>query len=410
MLYVRFAGFVLTAVAMASVAFAADTNWPRWRGPQQDGHAADADLPVQWSGESIAWKTTLPGIGQSSPIIWGDRIFLTAYLDNGRERIVFCVDRVSGKILWQQSAWKGEPEPSHQMNGWASASCVTDGQIVVSFFGRGGLHAYTVGGKPLWSRDLGRFEGPWGTAACPIIVDDLVVQNCDADTAAWLVAFDKRTGKDVWRTKRRDYRGWSTPIVIDAGNRRELVLNGHEGVQAYDPATGHELWFCKSERGRGEPTVTPVGELLCVVNGLKGGEIYAVRPGGSGDVTATHMPWHTLRRGGRDTPSPIAVGNYVVVCDMGGIAACYDIRDGRVLWTERLPGKYSGSPVAACGLVYFLNEAGKTVVIEPGPALKIVAENDLPAGRDEIFRASLTPSAGQWFARSTSVLYCIGKN
>ena len=400
--------FLLAALSVGSAA-AADANWPRWRGPQQNGHTDDAQLPVQWSGENVVWKAPLPGIGQSSPILWGDRIFLTSYLDRGRERIVFCVDRTSGKILWQQSAWKGEPERSHDMNGWASASCVTDGEIVVAFFGRGGLHAYTVDGKPLWSRDLGRFEGPWGTAACPILVDDLVVQNCDADADAWLIAFDKRTGKDVWRTKRRDYRGWSTPIVILAGKRRELVLNGHEGVQAYDPATGRELWFCKSIIGRGEPTVTPVGDLLCVVNGLKGGEIYAVRPGGDGDVTATHMPWHTLRRGGRDTPSPIAIGNYVIVCDMSGIAACYDARDGRILWTERLPGKYSGSPIAAGGLVYFLNEAGKTIVIEPGPALKIVAENDLPAARDEIFRASLTPSGGQWFVRSTTVLYCVGK-
>ena len=132
----------------------------------------------------IVWKTPLPGIGQSSPIIWGDRIFLTSALDGGRERLVFCVDRASGKILWQHSAWKGEPEKSTIMNGWASASCVTDGEVVVAFFGRGGLHAYRVDGKPLWSRDLGRFEGPWGTAACPIIVDDLVIQNCDADVDA----------------------------------------------------------------------------------------------------------------------------------------------------------------------------------------------------------------------------------
>lgn len=407
----RSTSLLLTLLA-ASIAYSVDgaeTDWPRWRGPQQDGHTGDANLPVQWSSDNVLWKTSLPGIGQSSPIVWGDRIFLTAALEKGQERIVFCVDRQDGKILWQKSAWKGQSEPSHAMNGWASASCVTDGQIVVAFFGRGGLHAYTVDGKPLWSRDLGQFEGPWGTSACPIMVDDLIVQNCDADSDAWLVAFDKQTGKDVWRTKRRDYRGWSTPIVIDAGNRRELVVNGHEGVQAYDPATGSELWFCKSERGRGEPTVTPAGGLLCVVNGLTGGEIYAVRPGGDGDVTASHMPWHTPRKGGRDTPSPIAVGKFLIVTDMAGVATCYDAADGRTYWKERLAGKYSASPIAAGGLVYFLNEAGKTFVIEPGPALKIVAENSLPASQDEIFRASLTPSAGQLFVRSTSVLYCLGK-
>jgi outer membrane protein assembly factor BamB len=397
------------ALVWSSPALCFDGNWPRWRGPQQNGHTADAGLPVEWSADNIIWKTPLPGIGQSSPIVWGDRIFLTSALGAGKERIVFCVDRKTGKILWQQTAWKGEPERSHDWNGWASASCVTDGEIVVAFFGRGGIHAYLVDGKHLWSRDLGQFTGPWGTAACPIMVDDLVIQNCDADNDAWLVALDRRTGKDVWRTKRRDYRGWSTPIVINSEKRRELVVNGHEGVQAYDPKTGGELWFCKSAIGRGEPTVTPAGDLLLVVNGLKGGEIYGVRPGGDGDVTGTHMPWHTPRKGGRDCPSPIVVGEFVLVCDMDGFVACYRPSDGFTHFRERLAGKTSGSPIAAGGLVYVLNEAGKTFVLKPGPTLNVVAENNLPASKDEIFRASLTPSGGQFFVRSTSVLYCLGK-
>jgi outer membrane protein assembly factor BamB len=385
-----------------------ESNWPRWRGPQQDGHAADADLPVKWTDSNVVWKTQLPGSGQSSPIIWGQRIFLTAALEQGRERVVFCVERTTGSILWQQTAWKGEPEKVHVMNGWASASCVTDGQIVVAFFGRGGLHAYSVDGQPLWSHDLGRFESPWGTAACPIMVNDLVVQNCDADVDARLIAFNKWTGKEVWRTKRRDHRGWSTPIVIQAGTRRELVVNGHEGVQAYDPATGRELWFCKSFNGRGEPTVTPAGDLLCVVNGLAG-DFYSIRPGGNGDVTATHMAWHTPRKGGRDCPSPIVLGQFVIVCDMTGIATCYDAADGHIYWKERLSGKFSGSPIVADGLVYLLNEAGTTMVIKPGPKLEIVAENVLSAGKDEIFRATPTPCDGQLFVRSTTMLYCIGK-
>ena len=397
----------LTA-ALALVATASgETNWPRWRGPQQNGHTTETNLPVKWSAQNIAWKTQLPGVGQSSPIIWGDRIFLTAELGKGQERLVFCIDRQSGKILWQQTAWKGTPEKSHDMNGWASASCATDGEIVVAFFGVGGIHAYTVEGKPLWSKDLGTFAGPWGTAACPVIVDQLVIQNCDADTNANLIAFNKKTGQEAWRTKRKDYRGWSTPIVVDTGKRRELVLNGHEGVQAYDPATGRELWFCSSPVGRGEPTVTPVGDLLCVVNGLKGGNFYAVRPGGDGDVSDTHRAWSTPRQGARDCPSPIVVGDYIIVSDMDGVATCYDAGDGHIYWKERLGGKYSGSPIAANGLVYILNEAGVTKVIKPGPQLEVVAENPLPAAKSEIFRATPTPSGGQLFLRSTSVLYCI---
>src|SRR5262245_33401430 len=185
-----------------------EANWPRWRGPQQDGHTAESDLPVKWSSQSLVWKSQLPGIGQSSPIIWGNRIFLTAALEKGKERLVFCVDRKNGKIVWQHSAWKGQPELSHQLNGWASASCVTDGLIVVAFFGRGGIHAYTVDGKPLWSRDLGPFESPWGTAASPIMVDGVVIQNCDSDENAYLIALEKQTGNEIWRTKRRNYRGW----------------------------------------------------------------------------------------------------------------------------------------------------------------------------------------------------------
>jgi outer membrane protein assembly factor BamB len=402
---------VFAAVAtllIGPVAAGADFNWPRWRGPEQNGHSAETNLPVKWSNENVRWKTTLPGIGQSSPIIWGERMFLTSYLEKGAERLVFCVDRKSGQIVWQQSAWIGKPEPSHLLNGWASASCVTDGEVVVAFFGVGGIHAYTLDGKRLWSRDLGKFEGPWGTAACPIMVDGLVIQNCDADTEACLVALDKRTGKDVWRTKRRDHRGWSTPIVIDTGKRREIVLNGDEGVQAYDPVSGRELWFCKSVIGRGEPTVTPAGEGLFVVNGLKNGEVYLVKPGGEGDVTSTHTVWQTPRRGARDTPSPIVVGDFIIVTDMEGVFTCYSAKDGHIYWKERLPGKYSGSPLAANGLVYFADEDGKTVVIKPGPKLEVASENALTAGKDEIFRASLTPCDGQLFARSTTVLYCIG--
>lgn len=435
------ASFVFALSAVAGFAAAPTTlqppshNWPRWRGPHEDGHTADTKLPVKWTDADLAWKTTLPGDGQSTPIIWDDRIFLTSALNGGKERLVLCVDRKSGKLLWQQTAWKMEaPEPIHKMNSWASATCVTDGEIVAAFFGRGGgLHVYTVDGKHLWSKDLGHFESPWGVSACPILVDDMIVQNCDADLDGYITALDKRTGKEIWKTARlsqfdpktklkRDTdgdaapttggqisnRGWSTPIVTTLGGRREIVVNGHEGVRAYDPATGKELWFCQSFNGRGEPTVTPAGDLLCVVNGLSG-DFYAIKPGGSGDVTKTHMAWHTPRKGGRDTPSPIVVGKFVIVTDMKGVFTCYDAKDGHEYWKERVGGNFSGSPIAANGLVYFVDEAGRTVVIQPDEAYKLVADNTLTSADDEIFRASPTPCDGQIFIRSTKVLYCVGK-
>jgi outer membrane protein assembly factor BamB len=397
----------LSAFSLAD-ACRAEANWPRWRGPHEDGHSSEAHLPVKWDAKSIAWKVPLPGRGQSTPVIWGERMFLTTALDDGRERRVLCLDRNGGKILWQQTAWTGQPEKSHIMNGWASPSCVTDGQIVVAFFGIGGLHAYTVDGKPLWSRELGSFESPWGVAACPVIVGDRVIQNCDSDAGAYLIALEKSSGETAWKTTRPDHRGWSTPILVKAGGRQELVLNGHDAVRGYDPENGKELWSCRSFNGRGEPTVTPAGDVLCVVNGL-GGDIYAVRPGGSGDVTDTRMAWHTPRKGGRDIPSPIVVGKYITVVNMKGIATCYDAASGHEVWKDRIGANFSSSPIAAGGLAYFQSENGDTVVLRPGPKLDIVARNSLEPSSEEIFRASLVPSEEQIFSRSDRVLYCIGK-
>jgi outer membrane protein assembly factor BamB len=337
--------------------------------------------------------------------VWGDRVFLTTALDDGKQRMVFCVDAGDGRVLWEQVAWTGEAEKSHVLNGWASATCATDGEVVVAFFGKGGLHAYALDGQHLWSRDLGTFEGPWGTAASPVIVGDLVIQNGDSERDAFLEAFDRKTGKTVWRKKRPDHRGWSTPILLDRGGRAELVLNGHTGVTAYDPDNGSELWFSANGSGRGEPTVTPGSELLYVVCGLAG-DMHAVRPGDA--ATPPQVVWTASRRGGRDLPSPIVVGDFVIVSAMNGIATCYDAVTGKELWKERLEGQFSSSPIAVGGLVFHQNEAGKTVVIAPGPSLQVVARNSLDPAPDELFRASLTPVGGRIYSRSNRCLYCIG--
>jgi outer membrane protein assembly factor BamB len=393
------------AFSLSVGALAADSNWPHWRGPRGDGHSAETKLPIRWDASSVVWKTPLKGNGQSSPTIWGDRMFLTTELENGKQRVVFCVGLRDGRVQWEHIAWTGEPEPSHKMNGWASATCSTDGEVVAAFFGKGGLHVYALDGKPLWSRDLGSFEGPWGTAACPTIVGDLVIQNGDSDKDAFIEAFDKKTGKTVWRKKRPDNRGWSTPVLLQRGGRDELVLNGHAGVTAYEPATGAELWFTKNSNGRGEPTVTLAGEMLYVVCGLAG-DMYALRLGNSSQPETV---WSAPRRGGRDLPSPIVVGDYVIVSTLNGIATCYDTQTGKQHWQQRLNGQFSSSPIAYSGLVFFQNEAGETVVIEPGPGFKVVGRNTLDAAPDELFRASLTPLGGRIYSRSNKFLYCIGE-
>ncbi len=400
---------VLLLVASQAVNLAAETNWTRWRGPQGNGHT-DQKLPVQWSEQDVVWRTDLPGRGQSSPVVWGDRIFLTAALEDGRERVVLCLNRKDGRILWQKTAWTGSPEKTHAMNPWASATCATDGQRVVAFFGKGGLHCYDMEGNKLWSRDLGSFEGPWGTAASPIIVGDLVIQNCDADETAYLLGVDKQTGADVWRTPREAVRGWSTPIVVENNGRTELVVNGHVGINAYDPQSGKELWFCKGSTGRGTPTLAAYKDILISVCG-RPGEMVAVRGGGQGDVSGTHEAWRTARRGGRDLPSPTVVGDHLMVLSFRpGIASCYDAASGNELWKERLAGEFSASPIVANGMLFIPNEQGETFVIRPGEKLDVVARNRVNSKPEEIFRASLAPSDGQLLLRSDRALYCIGKH
>ncbi|MEK6234727.1 MAG: PQQ-like beta-propeller repeat protein, partial [Planctomycetales bacterium] len=272
-----------------------------------------------------------------------------------------------------------------------------------------GIHCYDMDGKKLWSRDLGPFPSTFGSAASPIILGDMVIQNCDATGKSYLIALDKKTGEPVWRVERSDMPkgGWSTPILIDAGERKELILNGEFGVKGYDPKNGKELWFCKSFNGRGTPVPAWAHGLLITVNG-KPGDIYAVRPGGKGDVTKTHMAWHSPLGGGRDLSSPIVVGDYAFVVSMPGIATLYEATTGKTVWEERLDRKYAASPLAANGLIYLPSEDGEVVVIKPGKELEIVARNKIGAGGSEIFRASLAPSDGQIFHRSDSVLYCIG--
>ena len=391
----------------------AESRWPQFRGADGSGHCSDLDMPVTWGPGDVAWRTELEGRGHSSVCLWDERIFLTAArkLEDGQvERIVFGVDRTTGEVVWRQVAAVGTAEVTHVLNGYASPTCATDGRHVVAFFGRGGIHCYDLDGKKLWSRDLGTFPGPWGTGASPIISGETVIQNCDAEGPSYLVALNVRDGEILWRTDRgeRPRGGWNTPILIDAGARRELILNGEHGVRGYDPATGKEHWFCQGFNGRGTPMAAFGQGRLFVVNG-KAGDVYAVRPGGSGTVTESHMIWHTPRTGGRDLSSPILLGDYLLVVNMSGVGTCYDATSGEELWRERLGGNYAASPVAGQGLVYIQNEAGETLVIKPGKELAIVARNQIGAPENELFRSSLVPSEGQVFCRSDRALYCIGK-
>lgn len=402
-----FAGCLL----MALVPAAAEEHWPQFRGPTGRGHSTATDVPLRWYAESVVWRTELKGKGQSSPVNWGERLFLTGASEDGRERYLFCIGRSDGKLLWERTIRCEEPETPHAMNGYATPTCATDGERVVAFFGPAGIHAFDMEGEKLWSRDLGAFPGPWGVGASPVMVEGRVIQNGDREGESMLVALDAATGETVWETPRepKPRGGWSTPVLIEVEGKRELVLNGEFGVRGYDPASGEELWFCRGFNGRGTPVPDFAEGRLHVVNG-KTGDTYAVRPGGRGEVTETHRLWHTPRRAGRDLPSPAVVDGYVIVVSMSGRAACYEAATGKRLWEEKLgvKGQFAASPLVMGGHVLIPNVyGGGTVVIQPGPELEVVAVNELGAEVDELFRATLAPIQGRMYVRSLSALYCV---
>ena len=388
-----------------------EPRWPRFRGAQADGRSRDTNVPGRWNPEDVAWRTELDGAGHSSPCLWDGKIFLTSARkdDNGRvERLVHCLDGRDGRVLWQEVAAKSAPVKNHPMNSEATPTCATDGERVIAFFGPAGIHCYDFAGKKLWSRDLGGFPGPWGTASSPIISGDLVIQNCDRQGDSCLVALDKRSGKVVWETARRPKPrgGWSTPVVIETDSGRELVVNGEFGVTGYDPGTGRELWFCKGFKGRGTPTPLFADGILYVIS-AKTGDTFALRPGGRGDVTASHMLWHTPRPAGRNLASPVIEGDRLLTVSMEGRAYCYDPESGRQLWAELLKGRYTASPLVAGGRFFLLSESGRTLVIKPDEQLNILAANELGAGDGEVFRSALIPSEGRIFTRSDRAVYCI---
>lgn len=395
-------------IFLVSASMAAADNWNRFRGPSGRGHTA-ASVPTKWTEADLKWRVDLRGGGQSCPVNWGDRLFLTSADESGKTRFVTCLNRNDGAVLWQQEVRCKSAEDLHGMNTWATPTCATDGERVLAFFGPAGLHCYDMDGKKLWEKELGSFPGDWGVAASPIILGDHVLQNCDARGASFLVAFDKTSGREIWRTERegKPKGGWSTPALIDTGSRQELLLNGELGVRAYAPSSGKELWFCKAFNGRGSPVPEYAHGLVITVSG-KPGDVYAVKPGGKGDVTAD-MAWHAKRVGGRDLPAPIVLGDYLFITSMSGIASLYDAKTGKTLWTERLEGKFSASPIASQSHIYIHNEAGTTYVIKPGPALEIASTSGIGDRGGEIFRAAVAPIRGQVFMRSSKALYCIGK-
>ncbi len=394
-------------------------DWPGWRGPLGNGISEDKGFPVHWSAadaegkplpvekwQNIRWKVAVPGKGNSSPIVWKDRLFLTTTLDDEGTRAILCFRRTNGDLLWKAtnpSKAREKLSGDGLKAGFASPTPITDGERVYAFFGPAGVLCVDFDGKQVWHEDLGALDHVWGTAASPVLWKDLLILNGDNDGPAFLFGLSKKTGQVIWKTKRPSGGGWSTPLVVRAGDREELVVSGAKRVTAYDPESGKELWHCQ---GLGDiicPTPVAGHGLIFVPTGSNG-PMFAVKPGGTGDVTATHLAWQS-RRGAPYVPSPILVGDYLYLVNNGGLMSCYEARMGKQLYQERLAGSFSSSFVAAGDKLYIVNEEGEGFVIAAGPEFKVLATNRL----GEPCLASPALADGSIILRTDKSLFCIAE-
>lgn len=384
----------------------ADKHWPRFRGPSGQGLTGLPSLPVRWDkdGTNLVWRAKVPGEGNSSPIVWGDHIFITSAAAKGAERFVHCFHAADGRLLWSKQAPAAAPEPQvRPKNGFASATPVTDGERVIAFLGSVGLVCYDFEGNLRWHYADMQFKTTHGVGSSPLLYKDLVVFAHDQNQAAPVfVALDKRTGKVVWKGERKRAMTWSTPIAVRVGDHDEIIFAGAETVKGYDPATGKERWSLSGPTHEVIPVVVVGKDLLYSASG-RNGPTLALRPGGTGDVTATHLVWRAVR-GGPHVPSPILVGGRLFTVNDTGIASCLDAATGKLLWHERLHDAFSASPVEAGGLLYFPAESGVTYVLRAADTFEVVAKNDLGRG----ILASPAVTSGRLLLRTQDELVCIG--
>ncbi len=397
-------------VRMVEVAGEGAKYWPRWRGPSGQGHVAAGQYTDKWSATTSVWKTAVPGRGNSSPIVWGDRIFLTTGYGNGEKLSMLAYSRADGKQLWETSIPQNGVEYVHYKNGFASATPATDGQLVYASFGRHGLFAFDFNGKIVWQHKFGIIDHYHGPAGSPVLYNDRIFIFQDANPApgqtAFVGAFDKKTGKPSWMTPRRETVGWGTAVVINTGERDELVVSSQHRVAAYDPETGKELWTVRGNTYEVIPTPV-VGHGLVFASSGRAGPTIAIRPGGSGDVTSTHVAWSSPR-GSPFVPSGIVVGDLLyLINDMQSILTVYDAVSGKLAYQDRLGTAvregFSASPVHVNGKIFFTNDDGQTFVVEAGKTFKLLHVNEL--GEQTLASPALVD--GTWYWRTARSLRAI---
>ncbi len=398
-------------------------QWPQFRGPDGNGVSTATGLPVTWSErQNVRWKTAIHGRAWSSPVILGSQIWLTTATPDGKELFAVAVAKETGKILFDLKLFDvPNPQFAHSFNTYASPTPVIEpGRVYVTFGSPGTAALDTATGKVLWSRrdlECNHFRG---AGSSPILFRDLLLMHFDGSDVQYVVALDKRTGKTVWQTKRSvdfqdlesngkikadgDFRkAFSTPQIVMAGSEPILVSLGSKATYGYDPLTGKELWRVEEPTSFSASTRPVTGHgLVFYATGWNTGQVLAVKPGGRGDVTATHVAWR-VTRGAPKKPSMLLLGELLLMVNDNGVVTCLDARTGEPVWTARLSDSYSSSPVAAEGRVYFFGEDGKATVIEAGRLFKVLAENTL----DEGFMASPAIDGRALYLRTKSHLYRI---
>jgi outer membrane protein assembly factor BamB len=384
-------------------------NWPGWRGPRGDGSSLETDVPIHWSAASnLVWKAELPGVGHASPIVWNDRLFTVTALLDRQERVLLCLDRSTGRLLWQKTVVHSPLERKHSLNSHASSTPATDGQrVYVTFLDRNEIvvAAYDLEGNPSWQVRPGPFASMHGFCGSPILFADKVIVNGDHDGDSYLLALNQLTGQIAWKTPRRNRtRSYCAPLIRRLDGRTQMVLSGDKCVASYDPDTGKLHWMMDGPTDQfvASPVYSPKAGLLFITGGYPDHHILAIKPDGHGDVTRTHVAWRT-NKGVAYVPSPIVEGDYFLIVSDSGVAHCFEAATGRLLWQERL-GEHHASLVSAGGLVYFLNDDGVAHVVKPGPTYQLVARNEV----GEKCFASPAISRQQIFLRGERHLFCIG--
>ncbi len=383
--------FACWIVLASCTAAPAGDNWPQFLGPTHDGHADATDLPLAWSeSQNVAWKTPIHGRGWSSPVVWGDQVWLTTADEDGRRMYALCVDLATGRIVHDRLLFEPETlQITHAFNSYASPTPVVEqGRVYVHFGVYGTACLDTRSGETIWVRrdlECDHFRGP---GSSPYLFGDLLILHFDGIDVQYLTALDKLTGRTVWRTDRStefgnldpDFRkAYSTPIVIRAAGRLQMISTGAKATMSYDPRTGRELWKVRYDGFSNASRPVFAAGLVLVNTGFGKPDLWAVRPDGEGDVTDTHVVWR-LRQGVPAKPTPVVIGDLVYMADDSGVASCVEAQTGEVVWRSRLDGDYSATPLVAAGRLYFFNESGAAKVLKPGRRFEVLATNRLDAG------------------------------